>query len=243
MMEEKVSFFEPNSINIKFLLVLFFSIAAGEIIAEFFQENFFIYLFKPLLVPIITLLYWISSEKKNQKFLLAMFFAFLANVFFISKDFNSIIIGSTFFIVYRFFTVVIALKLVPLKNLKAIFLGSIPFISSLTYFGVLTINEIGLGVSLLMYGFQVLLMSFLGGFSLANYMMNDNKMNYWLLLHTVFFTLIQFIIILKIYYLELLLFQPLAMFLYVFAQYAWYKFMILAENNQKQLYNNLSSRS
>lgn len=231
-MKEKKSFIESNAINIRFLLVLFFSLSTGEVIAEFFQENFFIYLFKPLLMPTLTLLYWVSSKNKNLQYVIAMFFAFLANIFFISKEFNSIVIGTSFLTVYRILIILIALKYVPLRNFKAVFIGSIPFVSSYAYFAFLTVSEVGTG--LYVYLTQVVLMSFFGGYALSNYMLNDTKLNYWLMLQAVLFALIQFMIILKIYYLEITIFQPLAMILYVFGQYALYKFLILSETNQEE---------
>ena len=91
-------------------------------------------------------------------------------------------------------------------------------------------NELGDGF--LIYIIQVLFMSFLGGFALSNYMIEESKMNYWLLLNSILFAVIQFIIVLKLFYVSMLIFQPISMILYVFAQYALYKFMILAENKE-----------
>ena len=94
-------------------------------------------------------------------------------------------------------------------------------------------DELGEGFGL--YIIQVLFMSFLGGFALSNYMIEENKMNYWLLINSILFAVIQFIIVLKLFYVSMVIFQPISMILYVFAQYALYKFMILAESNKELL--------
>lgn len=219
------------------LVLLFFTVALAEVIAEFFGDNFFIYFLKPLLIPILSVVYWKTSIKKNSYFLIAMFFAFLANIFFISKDFNSILIGAIFFMFYRILVIYLALKIVKIKSYLPIFLGSIPFIIMFLYVTCLTMNELEDG-GLYIYIMQVVFMSFLGGFSVANYIVDDNKINYWLFLSSILFTLIQLILILKIYYLSISIFQPLSMILYVFAQYSLYKFVLFSEEN---LDNNTST--
>jgi hypothetical protein len=214
----------------RILLLLFFTIALAEVIAEFFSDNFFIYFLKPMLIPILSIVYWKTSSEKNSYFLIAMFFAFLANIFFIAKDFNSILIGAIFFMFYRIIVIYLVLKIVKIKSYLPILLGSIPFIIIFMYVTCLTMNELE-DWGLYIYIMQVVFMSFLGGFSVANYIVDDNKMNYWLLLSSILFTLIQLILILKIYYISISIFQPLSMILYVFAQYALYKFMLLSEES------------
>ncbi|MGH2666667.1 lysoplasmalogenase family protein [Flavobacterium sp.] len=214
--------------DFKILLVLFFTIGLAEIIAELFVNKTFIYILKPLLIPTLTAVYWKKSKQRNYYFIVAMFFAFLANIFFVAEDFNSIMAGAFFYLLYRIIVIYLVLKIVGLRNYLPIFLGSIPFLTVFSYIGCLTIDE--LGSALFIYIIQVLIMSFLGGFSVANYMIDDNRTNFWLFLSSLLFSIIQIILILKIYYISVFIFQPMAMILYIFAQYALYKFMILSEN-------------
>jgi hypothetical protein len=48
------------------------------------------------------------------------------------------------------------------------------------------------------------------------------------------FTVTQFILVLKIFYVNYNIFQPLAMLLYVFGQYLLYLFVILEEKKRKR---------
>lgn len=224
---------EINSLNkseVKLLLVLFFFVSFAEIFAEFYNETVFVYILKPFIIPILTLIYWKTSKERNVYFLISMFFALLANLLFISKDFSSIVLASTFFLLHRALVIYLVLKNVKIKRFLPVFLGSIPFLTVFAYLTFITINELGEGF--LIYIIQVLFMSFLGGFALSNYMIEESKMNYWLLLNSILFAVIQFIIVLKLFYVSILIFQPISMILYVFAQYALYKFMILAENKE-----------
>ncbi len=115
-----------NEVNI--LIVLFFVVTLAEVIAEFFLCTNFIYLLKPLLIPILITVYWKSSGIKNNHFILALLFALMANIFFISKDFTSIIIGSVFFMIYRLLVIYLVMKIFKIKDYLPVFLGSIPFV-------------------------------------------------------------------------------------------------------------------
>lgn len=88
-------------------------------------------------------------------------------------------------------------------------------------------NELENG--LYIYLVQVLFLSFLGGISLSNYMMEESKKNFWLLLSIVLFAFIQFILVLKLFYLSVIIFQPISMAFFVIAQFALYKYMLLSE--------------
>ncbi len=209
------------------LLFMYFGIGFFEIIAEYYNNTDFMYGLKPLLMPVLTLSYWLHAKEKNQYFVLALFFALLANIFFISKDFNSIVIASVFSIIYRGLIIYIVLKQVKINNFLPVFLGSIPFGALFIYLTFLTMNELENG--LYIYLVQVLFLSFLGGISLSNYMMEESKKNFWLLLSIVLFAFIQFILVLKLFYLSVIIFQPISMAFFVIAQFALYKYMLLSE--------------
>lgn len=185
------------------------------------------YVLKPLLVPILALLYWLKSKERNGYFLFSLFFVLLANIFFISKDFYSIVIASVFLITYRGLIIYVVMKKVIINSFLPVFLGSIPFGALFIYLTFLTMNELGNG--LYIYFVQVLFLSFLGGIALSNYMIEESKKNFWLLVHVVLFAFIQFILVLKLYYLSISIFQPMSMGFYIIAQFGIYKFMLLSE--------------
>lgn len=215
--------------NKESLSLLYFGVGFLEIMAEFQDNIILIYILKPLLIPILAFIYWIRSKQRNNYFFAALFFVFLANIFFISKDFNSIVIASMFSIVNRCLVIYLVLKHVEIKNFLPVFLGSIPFGAAFVYLAFLTMNNLGGGIYI--YIIQVLLLVFLGGIALSNYMIEENKKNFWLLLNVVLFAIIQFILVLKLFYLSINIFQPISMLFYVTAQYALYKFMLLSEEN------------
>jgi hypothetical protein len=218
---------QDNKLQYKIIMVLFFLVSTLEVIAEFVNNTCAIYILKPLILPFLMLLYWKTSSKKGVIFIIALVFGLIANIFYVSKTFNSIMTASIFYMMYRFIVIYLVLKVVHVKNYLPVFLGSIPFMIVFLYLTSLVSDD--LGDTLYIYLAQIISMSFLGGFSVANYMVDDKRMNYWLLMSCILFTIIQFVLILKIYYITIYIFQPLAMILFVFAQYSLYKFVIMSE--------------
>ncbi|WP_136666855.1 lysoplasmalogenase family protein [Flavobacterium sp. H122] len=215
----------------KAFLILFFGIGIVEIFAEFFSETIMVYFLKPLLMPILAVTYWRVSKERNKYFLMALFFVLLANIFFISKEYISIVIASSFFFIYRGLVIYIVLCKDPVKNYLPVFLGSLPFLTAFGYLTYLTEDELGSGFYIFL--FQIFFLSFLGGLAVSNYIMNDSRKNFWLLLNAVLFAVIQFIIVLKNFYLSIQLFQPVSMLMYLFAQYGLYRYMIISETEKK----------
>ena len=123
-----------NKSEEKLLLVLFFFVSFAEIFAEFFNEITFVYILKPLIIPILTLIYWKTSTRRNPYFLVSMFFALLANLLFISRDFTSIVLASTFFLLHRTLVIYLVLKNVKIKRFFACISGKYSFFNSVCLF-------------------------------------------------------------------------------------------------------------
>lgn len=224
---------ESQNWKIQILLVLYFGIGCLEVLVEFYQDLCLIYLLKPLLIPILASYYWIQSKQRNAHLFYALFFVLLANFFFISNDFYSLVIASVFFLVYRGIIISLVIKTVRIKKVLPVFLGSLPFGAAFIYLTLLTHEELGSGVYI--YCLQILFLIVLGGYALANYMIEDSKKNFWLLLHTVLFAVIQFILVLKLFYISVNIFQPISMFLYTIAQYAIVKYILCTEEEQSSI--------
>jgi uncharacterized membrane protein YhhN len=212
------------------LTVLYFAIAAVEIIAEYFKNYTFIYGTKPLIIPILALLYIRKSKSVNYFYLAALFFSWAANIFFVSQDFQFIVVGAVLFFIYRSLAIYVILKHIKLPSLFPTIVGCVPFVFIYMYLVNLTYDTIGHG--LVIFIIQCVLISFLGGISVGNYVLRSNKANTLLLISTLFFAVTQFIFVIRLYYVSINIFQPLAMLLFTMAQYLYYKFLILAEKKK-----------
>jgi len=212
------------------LTVLYFSVSTIEVIAEYLKNTALIYTFKPMILLLLTTLYWVTSPKINRFYIAALLFSWLANLFFVSSDFNDIFIGAMLFFFYRVLSIYIVIKYIRLPGIFPIVVGCVPFLFIYMYLINLTYEDIGEG--LVIFITQCILISFLGGLSVGNYILRSNKASTMLLLSTLFFAVTQFIFVIRLYYVDVNIFQPIAMTLFVVGQYMFYKFIILAEDNK-----------
>jgi uncharacterized membrane protein YhhN len=214
------------------LTAFYFIVALVEIIAEYHKNVFLIYSFKPMLLLILACLYWNTTPKTNYVYLGALLFSWLANLFFISQDFEDIFIGAMLFFIYRILSIYIVIRHIKLPGIFPIVVGCVPFLFIYMYLVNLTYDAIGEG--LVIFITQCILVSFLGGLSVGNYVLRSNTASTMLLMSTLFFAITQFIFVIRVYYINVNIFQPLAMALFVIGQYMFYKFLVLAEERWSQ---------
>lgn len=212
------------------LTVIFFTVSLVEIIAEYYRAVALIYTVKPMILLILAFLYWRTSQKLSWIYLCALLFGWLANLFFISQDFRDIFIGALLFFVYRALSIYIVIKHIKLPGIFPIVVGCVPFLFIYMYLVNLTYDAIGEG--LVIFIIQCVLISFLGGLSVGNYILRSNRASTMLLMSTLFFAITQFIFVIRLYYVNVNIFQPLAMTLFVVGQYMFYKFMIFSEDSK-----------
>lgn len=67
---------------LKPFIAFYFFIGFVEIIAELFEDKFFITISKPFLMPILISIYWISSKNRNVVFIISLIAVWIANMFF-----------------------------------------------------------------------------------------------------------------------------------------------------------------
>src|SRR5690606_5029348 len=92
------------------LTVYYFSVSAIEVIAEHIKNSALIYTIKPMILLLLSTLYWVTSPKVIRIYLAALLFSWLANLFFVSSDFNEIFSGASLFFFYRVLSVYIVLN-------------------------------------------------------------------------------------------------------------------------------------
>lgn len=215
------------------LTAVYFIISLIEIIAEYFRDIYepyavyAIYAIKPWILIILAILYWKTSPNVNYVYLGALLFSWLANMFFVSHDFNNIFIGAILFFVYRALSIYIVMRHITLPGIFPIVIGCVPFLFIYMYLINLTYDAFGEGLPIFIT--QCVLISFLGGLAVGNYIMRSNRASTMLLMSTLFFAVTQFIFVIRLYYVNVNIFQPTAMALFVIGQYMFYKFVVLSE--------------
>ncbi|MDP2159293.1 MAG: hypothetical protein Q8K02_02325 [Flavobacterium sp.] len=216
--------------KVKLLTIILFFVSLVEITAEYFKILPVIYVFKPSLSIIILLLYWYSSNKRDYLFFLTIGTSLVTNLLFIPNHLNLIFIALVVFVIHRIITIYYILKVKKIKDYVPIILASIPFM--LLFFYIFFDTEL---VSRKIYYILIIhniLISLLGGIAISDYIMNNSTFSYWLLICVISFVTLHFIIFLEKFYIDLLVFRPIAMSLNIFAYFAFYKFIIEIEKSE-----------
>lgn len=225
--------FKIDLIKKNALYSLYFFVSLIEVIAEFYNNIPLIILSKPLILPILVSIYVKKSKRINKIFIAALFFSWLANIFYINSDFKNLAIGSFLFLIYRMLIIYIVFKKIKLPSTLPMIVGCFPFLFLYLYAAAMVYDQVGNFIYLFI--FQGVFLIILGGFSLGSFIISPNNRNTLLLISTMLFTFTQFLLLLKSFYGEIKIFQPLAMIMFVFAQFLLYKFMISTEKDRLKL--------
>ena len=206
--------------------IIYFLVSAIEIVGDVSGAKEVVYITKPLLMPLLILLYiptWNQNKDNLSKLLIgALFFAFIGDValMFVLLSEHYFLLGLGAFMVTQIIYVVIFSKaggpFNMLKQFKWLFIlllfGGIYF--SLMYSLYDQLNEMKIPV--LVYGAVVCLMGF------TSTMRNTNQLSYYLVfIGACFFVASDSLIAVNkfLYSADLFLAQPFIMILYVIAQY------------------------
>jgi hypothetical protein len=209
--------------RIKYLTAVYFFIAIVEYISQYKNDDFFLCLTKPLLMPLLLVIYCLKSKLKNKLFITSLFTAWIANLFLIGNSTILIAFGSVFFLFYR----IIIFMLIKFPGYFRFFLGCIPFLLAFIFF--VTDNNLRFEESLYIFLRQGILMVLFGGFVLGNYILKQNNSNFIMVISTLFITVAQFFFILKKFNISPDSADTLGMLLFIIGQYLLYRYIIVEE--------------
>ncbi len=229
-----------SNINTKHLIsssinIAYFVLAFAQIIAELFDFVNAARTLRIIIPLLLTVLYYIHSVKQNLFFYIVMALLLISNMFFYQTHASFFFYGLITFILLRIVTLVHIFRLSHHKNYLHIIVASFPFLLIFFYL-ISATNEISeYEFNLLIV--QSILIASLGGVSVVNYLKDDNRENSWLLISTLLFVGLRFIIYIERYFisnLSLTIYIPIEIILNVFAFYTFYKYVIAAESNEHQ---------
>ncbi|MEM0543369.1 lysoplasmalogenase family protein [Flavobacterium sp. j3] len=217
---------------LKLLTILYFVIALGEIIAEYFLFKPALFVLKPLIPVLLLVLYWIASEKKNTFFILAVLFSAITNILFIPNTEKCLFYGIISFTIFRMLSICLVFYLQKIKDYVPLLIATAPFLLIFSYLFTETPDIPENSIYIII--FQNILISIFAGVALSSYVMNDNKQNSILFISALLFVMLQFVVFIEKYFLTneyQQLFRPLAMTFNVFAFYSFYRYVINAEES------------
>jgi hypothetical protein len=213
-----------------FFTITFFLASLIEIYAEYIKDISLQWFVKPLLLPILIILYLFTSKKVSSLYLVALFFNWLANLLFISSEMNVALIASVSFLMYRVFIILKIFKDDKTLGIIPIVLGSIPFMFLFLSLINIVYENINIGQFLLML-FQAMLMTLVGGFSLAKFIIKNDLSSKMLLISSLFFGINLFILGVKFYFFDFVFLKPISMVFFVLGHFIFYQYIVLNEKN------------
>lgn len=221
------------------LIGVYFFIAIIAIIAEFFESQFFVFISKPFLIPILFIMYLIKSRKYNLIYILAIGFTWLSDVFFISHKLVYLTLGSVSFLFFLLLFIYFVFKHVKFQGYFSLLIGCIPFCIGYYFFYNLAQEQLKVMFYLyLLIGFFII---FLGGYSLGGYIFNPSKSNTFLALSVFLLATAQFVFVLKYYFTEIKILLSFQILCYAIAQYILFEFVTL--EGKRKRYHEIRNRS
>jgi uncharacterized membrane protein YhhN len=202
---------------------IFFAISLLDVTGVVLNNSLLQLIFKPLIMPSLILLYYISSKRKNKWYIVAMVFSFLGDVLLLDKS-NMFLYGIAAFLITQLVYVFIISKELPRSHWKTKLIASIPF---LAFFIILIkVLKPGLGeffLPVVIYGAAI---SVFGMVSLLNYTLRKDNSSLVLLLGAVLFILSDSMIALNKFYEAAPLYGLAIMVTYILAQYLIFRYML-----------------
>lgn len=178
-------------------------------------------------IPILILLYFITSKIKSTLYISALILFFFAYLFFRESSLISSFLGAFISLIYRLLIFIIVYKSIENKNWLAISLASIPFLFIYLYFLLLMENEIK--IDFYPWVINGFLTSFIGGMATFNFLFQDKKRLYWLFFSAILFVIqIGTFLINRYYYPDEIL-RMLTIILFGISNFTFYKFVLLQE--------------
>lgn len=220
---------ESNRVISQLFEIVFLSFSAVEIFAEFKNDMSLIVMTKPFLLPILMLIYFIKSKDKSLLYLLALFFNWLANIMFISSEIKILVMASICFLLHRMIIVFKLFKDEKQLSILPIVLGCVPFLFLFLSLINLVYENIN-GFQFYLIICHAVLMTLVGGFSLASFVVKNTISSKILLISSLFFGVNVFILGIKFYYIDFSFLKPLSMIFFVLGHFVFCHFIILNEN-------------
>lgn len=215
--------------------IAYFGLLFVQMIVDFFELNAASFIFRIAMPFLLVALYQIHSTKRNFLFYVAMILLLISNSFFFYADKTLFFYGILAFMLLRAVMIIHVFKLTTEKNYLHIFVGSFPFLVIFFYLISATSEISNTEFNVLII--QSILISTLGGISVVNYFKNENRQHSWLLISTLLFIGLRFIVFIERYFafsLSLAIYRPIEIILSVFAFYTFYKYVIAAESNDNK---------
>jgi hypothetical protein len=183
-----------------------------------------------LRIPILLILYLVSSKDKKVLYLVGLLLYQFASIFFHSGAPTEFIYGTLCSMLFKACLVVLTADMVTKNNYKAISMAFIPFF--VIYLYIIEFVVFPLGDTYYIWILNALFTSFIGGVAIINYVNDSILKNYWLLISAILFIVQIGAFFINKFYVKNEGIYQMVILTYGISHYAFYKFMILNEEEE-----------
>jgi len=207
---------------------LFFLVVGVLAYGVYFDMESVILYARVMAILLVFFIYFLSSFKKNKRYLISLLFSLLSILFLFKKSDIGVLVATLFFLIFIVLITQIVIKNTNKISFIPVILGFLPFLSILFYLIFLTYSSLGLNYvpSII----NALIISFLGGLAVSNFVLEeDNMKNIWLLISTLLFILLIFVFMIEKYYLSVQVFKPIRTISFFGGHYLFMRYLLLWE--------------
>lgn len=181
-------------------------------------------------IPILLVLYFLSSKNRQILYVAGLLFYQAASVSFNINTPPYFIYATLSSVLFKSCLVLLILDLVSKKNGFAVGIASIPFF--VLYLYIIEIVISALGDVYYIWIINAFLTSFIGGVGIINYVNHSDKKSYWLLISGMLFIIQIGTFFINKFYIKNEAIYQLVILSYGISHFAFYKFLILKEQEK-----------
>lgn len=215
----------------KIVIVFYFLIGFIEVFAIVYLDDFIQYLIKPVLVVLLSIMYWTNSNKRSSLFFINLLFLLIGRFYLIPNDYDFLFYALIAVVFHRIIEIYYISKLIKLKDFIPTVIASIPFLFLFLY--LVSIHEDFVLKSFVILMIQIVLISVLSGIILSHYVLTFDKKDVWLYIFGLMSLMQTFIVFIEKFYLsdlQLTILRPSSLLLNTIICFSFYKFVIESEN-------------
>lgn len=181
-------------------------------------------------IPILVVLYFVTSKKRESFYVIALLLYQLASIFFKFETPTTFIYATIFSVFYKVCLVALVLDLVTKKDKLAFSIASVPFF--IFYLYIIQIVFESIGDVYYVWIINAFLTSFIGGVAIINYLNNSDKKSFWLLISGILFVVQIGAFFINKFYIKNESIYQIVILTYAISHFTFYKFLILKEQEK-----------
>jgi uncharacterized membrane protein YhhN len=210
--------------KIKIAFIVFLSVAVLDVIGVIFQIPDLRFIFKPLILLSLLVLYSFSVSKRNKVYIMALLFSFFGDVFLLFSGELNFILGLVSFLIAHLLFIKIVIKRIRKTAIRNVIGSSFLFFIIFCMLIYVLRNSLGeLLIPVIIYGLTI---SIFGTVALIDYLNKKSQESIWMFAGALVFVISDSVLAINKFYEPKLVFEVIVMSTYILAEFLIFRSMI-----------------